>query len=117
DGFGILINQSFYLVGFRVCRKASLYTQAFKRNFKLIVRAAISVGAGHEVVSTLQNITQRNKLCRLTRSYSQCCYTSFESCYTLLKDIRSWIHNPGVYVAKLLQCKQVSTVFGIVKYK
>src|SRR5690606_37140851 len=30
DGFGILINQSFYLVGFRVCRKASLNTQMFK---------------------------------------------------------------------------------------
>src|SRR5690606_27665893 len=94
-----------------------LHAQPLEGNLELIVGSAVQMGAGHEILTRLQNIVQGKQLCRLARSRSKSRNTAFQSRYPFFEDIGGRVHDPGIDVAKFLQCKKICAVLRAVEYK
>lgn len=84
---GLVINGS----GQVLCRvpvhKLGVDSQPWQSDLELVVRAAIQVGRGHDVVAHSRQRSNRYELCCLSGCGCECAYTSFESCHALLEDI------------------------------
>src|SRR5690606_20518672 len=80
---------------------------------KLVKAPAIETAAADNVVASLAQCHNAHKLGSMPTGSSQPSNASFEVCHALLQDIRRWIHNPRINVAKFAQRKEVGRVFCV----
>ncbi len=112
DRLRLRIDQRFIALHLHPIGKSRLHPDAFEGVLELIVGAAVEMRGRNKVVAHRGDVVDRDELRRMPRSRRQRRRASFESRHPLLKDIRRRIHQAGIDVPELLQCKELGTVLG-----
>jgi len=83
---------------------------------KKLIRAAIKVVGGDNLIANLRDIEDSKCCCCLAGSNSQRARPAFESGNALFEDIRRRIHDPRVDIAKLFQGEQIRRMFRVLEH-
>src|SRR5690606_34058376 len=84
-----------------------IHSKTFERYLELIIRSAIQVRTGHEILAGLQNIVKGQQLGRLSGSRPQRGDTTFKRRNAFLENIGRGVHEPRIDVPELLQFEKI----------
>ena len=115
DGLGVLVDLG--LKAFRVIAfgEFHLNPQPRELNLELVVGAAVEEGGGDQVVASLHEVGDGQKLRRLPRGGGHSSHATLQRRHPLFKDIGGGVHQAGVDVPEFLQPKEIGAVLGVIE--
>ena len=115
NGLGVLVDQRHEAVHIIAVGKAGFDAEPFEGHLELVVGASVEEGGGHEIVTGLQDVVQRDELRGLSRTHGQGGHAAFQRRDPFLEYVRGGVHDARVDVPELPEAEQVCRVRGIVK--
>ena len=115
DGFGLIVDEGAKGFGVVGLGEARLDAETPELDVQQVVRAAVEVGRGHDVVAGLGERGEREQVRRLPAGRRHRRPAAFERRDALLEHVRGRVHDAGVDVAELLQPEELRRVVGAVE--
>ena len=113
EGFGPLVRERFEVLRAFAGRDAAVDAQVAQRDAELVVRAAVEVRRGHDIVAAAGQRQHREENRRHARRHGQCADGSVECRDTLFVGRRRGVLQAGVDVARLAQFEQPGRVVAV----
>lgn len=86
-GFRLVVNKFLEFVRIVAFDEFSIYAEAGKGDFELVVGASVKIGSGNDVVPCVGESCDYHELGGLARRGCYRCDAAFERCYALFEDI------------------------------
>ena len=115
DGLGVLIDLGLEALRLIPIGKFDVDAQPGELNLELVVGAAVEKGGGDQVVTSLHEVGDGQKLRRLARGGGHRSHTALQRRHPLFKDIGGGVHQAGVDVPEFLQPKKIGAVLGVIE--
>lgn len=112
---GLPINRAPKILGLIPIHKLRLDAQPRKEDFELVIRAAVQVRRGNDVVACGREGRDGDELRGLAGCCGECCDAAFEGRDALFEDVDGRVHDAAVDVAKFFEAEEPCAVGGVIE--
>lgn len=112
---GLVINSSSNILRLVAVDELGLDAQTRKEDLELVVRAAVEVGRGDDVVTGVGKSRDGDELGALARGGSQRRRAALQCCDALLENVDCGVHDAAVDVAELLEAEEPRAVSRVIE--